>query len=439
MEKLSGFDFQAVRLDRKGKVEDGLEALTAHVKAAGTTDVIVMCHGFRNDENDARALYGEFLKNLGGQLGHAALGGKLAGRKFAVAGALWPSMVFKEADDSGAAMSAGTEAAAAFLRRLKDGLTVKRQKRIETMIKMLKAAAGGDRKAQLKMVASLIALAVELKGGEFAGIAAVAAGALLDSFNAGDQVQVSGPGSGGASVGIPSLDLPAGGGGEAQSLFGKVFGFVPKFLNLTTFLLMFERCGVVGETGLTKAVREVTKARPEVKIHLVGHSLGGRAVTACAKALLAAPKTQADSMLLLQAAYSHYGLSPQKGSHPRGFFRDVIEQGAVKQPVVATHSQHDSVVGFAYTSMAALSLNNARAVGDENSRFGGIGRNGVLDAPETVNLDLKLAGQPYSFETGRIYNLDGSKEVGGKKLIAGHSDIRNANVTWALASLMARA
>ncbi|HNY41366.1 MAG TPA: hypothetical protein PKJ41_13275 [Bryobacteraceae bacterium] len=438
MEKLSGFDFQAVKFDRKGKVEEGLDELIQHVTTAGTTDLVVMCHGFRNDENDARALYGEFLKNLGGQVGHQALGGKLAGRKFAVAGAMWPSMVFKEADDSGVAMSAGTDAAAAVLRRLKEGLTVKRQKRIETMLKMLKAAAGGDRSAQVKMAASLIALVVELKGGEFAGVAAVAAGALIDSFNAGDQVQVNGP-AGGASVGIPSLDAPAGGDGAAQSLFGNVFGFVPKFLNLTTFLLMFERCGVVGETGLAKLVREVKKARPDIKIHLAGHSLGGRAVTACANSLVADPKVQVDSMMLLQAAYSHFGLSPKKAKHPRGFFRDVIEKGAVKQPIVATHSKHDSVVGFAYTSMAALSLNNAKALGDENSQFGGIGRNGVLDAPESVQLDLQLAGQPYTFQSGKIYNLDGSREASGKKLIDSHGDVRNANVTWAFASLLAGA
>lgn len=439
MEKLSGFDFQAVRFDRKGKVEDGLDKLIAHVNTAGTTDVVVMCHGFRNDENDARALYGEFLQNLGGQLGHPALGGKLNGRKIAVAGALWPSMIFKEVDDSGQAMSAGTDAAAAVLRRLKEGLTVKRQQRIESMIKMLKAAAGGDRSAQLKMAASLIALAVELKGGEFAGLAAMAAGALVDSFNAGDQVQVSGPGGGGASVGIPSLDAQVGGEGGAQSLFGKVVGFVPKFLNLTTFLLMFERCGTVGEAGLAKLVREVKKAAPAVKIHLAGHSLGGRAVTACANSLLAAPKVQVDSMMLLQAAYSHFGLSPKKAGHPRGFFRDVVEKGAVKQPILATHSKHDSVVGFAYTSMAALSLNNAKAVGDENSKFGGIGRNGVLDAPESVELDLQTAGQAYNFQPGKIYNLDGSKEVGGRKLIDSHGDVRNANVTWAFASLLAGA
>lgn len=174
--------------------------------------------------------------------------------------------------------------------------------------------------------------------------------------------------SGSAAVGIPDFDGTLGGEGGAQSLFGKVFGFVPKFLNLTTFLLMFHRCGDVGEKGLSEAVRKVKAARPGVRVHLVGHSLGGRAVTACAKALLATPVVQVDSMMLLQAAYSHFGLSqggttPGGVSHPRGFFRDVVEKRAVKGPILATHSKHDAVVGFAYTSMAALSLNNAKAVG----------------------------------------------------------------------------
>lgn len=437
MEKLSGFDFQAVRFDRKGQVEAGLEDLIGHVKEAGTSDVVVMCHGFRNDESDARALYGGFLKNLKPQLGDAAVGGRMKGRKLAVAGAFWPSMVFQEASDAGQAMSAGGDAAAAVLGRLLEGQTVKRQRRIGSMIKLLRAAADGDRKAQLQMVKTLIVLAAELKQGEFAGLGVMAAEALVDSFNAGDQLVVSGPGQGGARVGIPRLEASVGPEGGAQSLFGKVFGFVPKFLNLTTFLLMFERCGVIGEKGLAKVVREVKKARPEVKVHLVGHSLGGRAVTACAKGLTVDPVVQADSMMLLQAAYSHFGLSPKKGSRQRGHFRDVIEKKAVKQPILATHSKHDSVVGFSYTSMAALSLNNARAVGDENSRFGGIGRNGVLQAPESVQLALQVAGQPYSFEAGKIYNLDGSGVVGGKKLIDSHGDVKNANVTWAFASLLA--
>jgi hypothetical protein len=312
------------------------------------------------------------------------------------------------------------------------------------MIAAMGQAREGDEGAQDKMIEELLALARLLPEAEFSGALENAAPeALRKSFEAGDALEVVLPGeSGSAAVGIPDFDAALGGEGGAQSLFGKVFGFVPKFLNLTTFLLMFHRCGDVGEKGLSKAVRKVKAAKPDARIHLAGHSLGGRAVTACAKGLLAEPPVRVDSMLLLQAAYSHFGLS-QGGttargvSHPRGFFRDVVEKGAVLGPILATHSKHDSVVGFAYTSMAALSLNNARAVGDENGMFGGIGRNGVLDTREAEGLELKLAGEAYQFERGKIYNLDGSRKVGDKPLIDSHGDVSNKHVTWAFASLVA--
>ena len=126
----------------------------------------------------------------------------------------------------------------------------------------------------------------------------------------GDTVTVAAPAGGGGAIGIPTLGGGVAGPGEGQGLglFDTAFGFVPKFLNLTTFLLMFHRCGNVGENGMSQVVRRV-KAAANPKIHLVGHSLGGRAVTACAKALLDAPPIQADTMMLLEAADPHFALS----------------------------------------------------------------------------------------------------------------------------------
>src|SRR6185436_2328639 len=141
-----------------------------------------------------------------------------------------------------------------------------------------------------------------------------------------------------------------------------------------------------------------------------------------------APAVQVDSMMMLEAAYSHFGLSAGATTsspikHPRGHFRDVIEQKAVKGPILATHSEHDSVVGLAYTPMAAISLNNAKAIGDENSQFGGIGRNGVLDTAEAERLDLNVAGVAYTFASGKIHNLNGSRKVDDVPLIASHGDV----------------
>ena len=449
METLKGFAFQALEFDGSGKPEGtGIEDLAKHVKDQGTTDVILICHGFRNDANDARALYGAFLETFAANAKHASLDAKLKTRKFAVGGVLWPSMIFPEPDDSqqGAAQSVGaTPEHAKRLESLKPSLNATQRKSIDEMVALL-AQAEKDETAQLALVKHLMSLTKDLPveaANEFqAAFAAADPETVRKSLVAGDAVVVSQPGSGGASVGIPTLGGGgAGTSGQAQSFFGKVFGFVPKFLNLTTFLFMFHRCKAIGENGMSAAVRKLRAASPAVKIHLVGHSLGGRAVSGCALNLLNAPAVKVDTMMLLEAAYSHFGLSPKGPTdgvdHPRGFFCDVIEKQAVRLPILATHSEFDTVVGFAYTAMAAASLNNARAFGDAKSPFGGIGRNGVLGAPNTVNLDLKLPGQAYTLSAGRVINLNGSVKNDGKPLIGNHGDVRNAAVTWAFASLVA--
>lgn len=444
MENIHGFDFQPLQFDRNGNPTSGVEELARHVRDSAATDVVFICHGFRNDENDARALYARFLDTFAGNRARPGVAPQLAPRRFAVGGAFWPSMIFPETNDSqGGAQSAGAETQdRQRLEALKAGLDPQQQARIDDMISLLSAAAG-DQDAQLQMVAHLLSIVQALPsddGNEFhSAFAQASATTLREALLAGDSLDVSPVGAGpGGADGIPGLAVQPALEGGAQSFFGTVFGFVPKFLNLTTFLLMFHRCGEVGEKGISRAVRSVRNLAPNVRVHLVGHSLGGRAVTACARGLLSDPLVQVDSMMLLQAAYSHFGLSQGGAAHPRGFFRDIIERKVVRGPILATHSEHDSVVGFAYTSMAAVSLNNAKAVGDENSRFGGIGRNGVLDTRETVQQELNLPGVPYVFSSGSIHNLNGSRKVQDKPLIASHGDVTSPAVTWAFASLVAQ-
>ena len=437
MEALGQFPFQPVEIDRKGHVTDGLNELVHHLDQNPVTDLIVLCHGFRNDANDARALYKEFLTNLSLQLIHPSLSGKLTGRAFVVVGVFWPSMVFREPNDSGGAMAAGApNDDESRLRRLMEG-TLDAQE-IEKLVQLLPAAKSGDEQAQLKLVRQLLRVAASADDvtGEFPAVKNADPAVLRQSFAHGDTITATAPGAGGGGApGIPTLN-PGPAAGGAQSFFGNVLGFVPKFLNLTTFLVMFGRCGRVGEAGLSRVVREAKAAKPSLRVHLVGHSLGGRAVTACANALIQKSPLVIDSMMLLQAAYSHFGLGPGIDGAPKGHFRDVIDKKAVRLPILATHSQHDSVVGFAYTSMAAISLNNSKAIGDENSQFGGVGRNGVLKTPESVKQDLLVEGNTYSFPPDHLYNLDGSRIVNGVELIKSHGDIRNKHVTWAFASLL---
>jgi hypothetical protein len=195
---------------------------------------------------------------------------------------------------------------------------------------------------------------------------------------------------------------------------------------------MKNRAGVVGENGVARAVRDLKASIPSIRIHLVGHSLGGRLVAGCAKSIAQSPMVQPDSLTLLEAAFSHFGFSANNGKGETGFFRDVIQKGVVKGPLIATFSAQDSVVGTVYAVASRLAGDNLKAVGDANDPFGGIGRNGAQKTAEAVVEKLHAAGSAYRFTLGKIVNLDGS---GG--LIKDHGDVTNPDVTYAFASAVA--
>jgi pimeloyl-ACP methyl ester carboxylesterase len=196
---------------------------------------------------------------------------------------------------------------------------------------------------------------------------------------------------------------------------------------------MKERSGTVGATGVAKAVRELRERCSRVRIHLVGHSLGARLMAACAKALCSAPKLELDSLTLLEAAFSHFGFSPNNGHDKPGFFREVVDGQVVKGVFVSTFSAEDSVVGNAYAIMSRLARDNTREIGDAGDEFGGLGRNGPLKTVEVATFKLNAPGVPYELKEHVINNLDGS---GG--LIKNHGDVTNDAVTYAFASALAR-
>jgi hypothetical protein len=156
-------------------------------------------------------------------------------------------------------------------------------------------------------------------------------------------------------------------------------------------------------------------------------------MAACAKALCDPPKVQPDSLTLLEAAFSHFGFSPDNGHGNAGFFRDVIVKHIVKGPFVSTFSAQDTVVGKAYSIMSRIAGDNTREIGDASDEFGGIGRNGPLKTTEVASSPLHSPGTAYNYQIGVINNLDGS---GG--LIKDHSDVTSEAVTYAFASAVAR-
>ena len=418
MQTIEGFDFFPLVFDKDGRIEGGNEfdAFVAHAGAGPATDAVFIAHGFRNDVTEATGLYTDFLRNFRAHLARPQFQ-DVAARRFVIAGIYWPSKAFREAFGESEEGTRGLQNptlamadAKQQLEELKLDATPAQRRSLDKAAKLLPKLEG-DPQAQDAFVELVLS---------------VLSRASLDKTEGLPQIR----GRSGSEL-LASLDAPAAEG--TRGLFGSIAGRVGTFLNLTTWYVMKERSGTVGEKGVAPAVRALRKSVPDIRVHLVGHSLGGRLMAACAKALGVRPRLQPDSLMLLEAAFSHYGFSPDNGRGTAGFFRDVIDKKIVKGPFVSTFSAEDTVVGKAYAISSRLARDNSRAIGDASDEFGGIGRNGALKTVEVATSPLTAPGQPYDYKLGVINNLDGS---GG--LIKNHGDVTNAAVTFAFASAVAR-
>jgi len=449
MQTIEDLDFFHLSFDKDGALQSTaeLDAMKQHFNSAAATDVIFIAHGFRNDEQEATSLYTNFLKTFRFHRAQPEFRAAFAARKIVVAGVFWPSKAFREAFPE-SAEGGGVQG-------LADD-TIEREQVRKQLLDLRDHDARPDVRPKIDRAIALLPTLENNPDAQDEFVALVLTlldGSAIDATEGLDQVRAK-PGSEllgrlGAPVilptsrddddegGVSSFEgTGAGGDGGVQGLggfFQSIAGRVGQFLNLTTWYMMKDRSGIVGANGVAKAVRDVKASRPAIKIHLVGHSLGGRLMASCAKALCTSPRLQPDSMTLLEAAFSHYGFSADNGDGVPGFFRDVVAQKIVKGPLISTFSFQDTVVGNAYAITSRLAGDNTKAIGDAKDPFGGIGRNGTQKTKEAVNDVLHAAGKPYAFAADVVNNLDGS---GG--LITNHSDVTNTNVTYAFTSAMAR-
>lgn len=403
MEQLHGFAFVPLRFDANGRLTS--PDTWTELKQQNATDVILLAHGFRNDEADARELYGGFLRTFRENLERV----DLSQRTFVVGGVLWPSKSFRES--FGSVQSLDDEASARQqLEELKQEISGPQRLKLaeaEALLPQLE----DDPENQDRFVDLVLSTLAFTDLGREEGLQQIRAqvgSELLDKLRFPVILPTEQDDSEGGALGIGSFA-------------GSIFGRVGQFLNMTTWYLMKERSGIVGANGVAQCVRELKQ-----RVHLVGHSLGGRLMASCAKSLAQNPKTQVDSLMLLQAAFSHFGLSAG------GYFCDILDAHVVKGPLVTTFSFQDTVVGLAYAIASRLAGDNVKAIGDRNDPFGGIGRNGPVNLVEAVEDRLHAPGAIYSFRPGVVLSLDGS---GG--LIREHGDVTNAHVTYAFASAVA--
>lgn len=439
MSSIKGIPYLEAKFDKKGAATNVVSL------PAGTTDVFVIAHGWRNDEQDAAKLYTEFFTGFGDpKIVKPAL---LAGKKCAIIGVFWPSKNF---DGLVAAQGAGTAGNAA---AIGDAVSDPESRaKLVQQIEDLRQSGIFEESAEIQTLTDAQALVPDLDTKPSARAAFIEhLRSLMDRSAANKEdasdifltidpddlfkrlnipasaVDTSIPRTGRALAFAPATGTI--GTGQAAGLLDILKGAPAAGSNAVSYLsyyMMKERSGTVGAKGVAPLIDRLA---PGVeRIHLIGHSFGGRLVAAAA---LASQNNKLQSMTLLQAAFSHNGFSP--AGLMNGFFRQVIEKKRIRGPILATHTKNDTAVGVAYPLASRLSGTVAAALGDESDKYGGIGRNGAqkMNAGEVTIAMLLPGGGTYQFSPGKIHNLQADA------FIKNHGDVTGGEVVAALAQAIA--
>jgi alpha/beta hydrolase fold len=437
MAEVAGFPYFELQFDKQGRVfdPDELQQAVTFLGQGVITDLFVISHGWNNDMADARALYRELLARMRDVID----GGKAptGARKFAVLAVLWPSKKFADEEliPTGAA-SVGSPVTAAVVTKQLDALKgVFDNPNADTILAQAKQlvpqleTSPAARAQFADLVRSLPGSKTGATEDASDRFFKLAGGELMDHLAKPASAAPPRPGSAGGTAGLRAG--PGGGAAGLGSFFSGIFSSARNLLNFTTYYQMKERAGLVGRTGASEALRKIRAQAPNLKVHLIGHSFGGRLVTAVALGPGGQPAQKFASMTLLQAAFSHNGFAEKFDGTHDGFFRGVVSGHRVSGPVLITCTANDVAVGLAYPLASLIAGQNASGIGDANDPFGGIGRNGAQHTPEADAGTLVAVGSAYSFEAGKLYNLTADA------VIKGHSDICKPEVAYAVLKAVA--
>ncbi|BCL31719.1 serine-threonine protein kinase [Streptomyces aurantiacus] len=431
--------------DVNGKQRD---RLLREVVERGVKDLIVFAHGWNNDRSAATRLYSRFFEPIPALAPNARLG---------YVGVIWPSMRFSDEPipdferavtevtevSVGSALDKGTRSA--LLRAFPGRATL-----IDQIARMLDRQPDGD--AALEEYGRLVRLLVELRpeapGAAFAAdtsseseegspsdpemfvgdtaemcrefaraLAEAKAEAEATTEDAAGTAAGAGPGDERPRAGAAAADIPQAWDGAHE------------LLRQATYFAMKRRAGAVGERGLGRTVGRLAQAAPGVRVHLVGHSFGGRLVSFALRGLPKGVRT-VKSVTLLQAAFSHYAFAARLPHETRsgGVLRG--HQERIDGPLVCCFSRFDSALGTVYPLASRTAGDDRTAAGFGlprllGARWGALGHDGVQAVSGTKAFTLADALRARAtLPASGCVNIDASAVVRHGGLPAGaHSDI----------------
>ncbi len=416
--------YAEVEFDEKGAIVSPKQVSEARklIGGEGATDVLVVSHGWNSTHRDARAMYDRLIDSIVAVRPSVA---GATGRRFVVVGVLWPSIQWAPPENDGAGASVGGSAAnleAELVRQVPDP---ERRGKLIALVPELETSSAARREFVELLRTELPDGATDDDDPDSAPQALRDADpeTVLDAAaGAGEDDAAPAAVGGAASIGPEGVDpLDAAGGGAGFSM-SDIFDGARNVLNAMTYFTMKDRAGVVGEKGVAKLLESLHADGGDARLHLVGHSFGGRAVTAAALATSA----PVSSMSLLQAAYSHYGMAQGwDGAHKNGVFWRVPEK--IDGPVIITFTKNDKAVGLAYPVASRIAQQIGAGLGDAGDKYGGIGRNGALKTPAALaTVPLQSVGGRYTFQRGKVSSLNSDE------FVKGHGDVTGQEVAYAI-------
>ncbi|MFC7866940.1 serine-threonine protein kinase [Streptomyces murinus] len=385
--------------------------LLAQVTEQGVRDLVVFAHGWNEDRSAATALYRRFFAPFPGLAAKAHLG---------YVGVVWPSMRFSDEPIPDFPRSVvATEAAPgpALDQDTRRGLLVAFPDRadvIDQLARLLDQRPDGD--AGLTEFGRLVRLLLN-------GAESTAADTDEDGEPA---VFTEEPTTACAEFAGALAAVAAPGGTEGFSLPNPWEG-AKELLRQAAYYQMKGRAGTIGEHGLGPLLGKLAAKAPGVRVHLVGHSFGGR-LAAFALRGLPGQARPVKSLTLLEGAFSHYVFADRlpDDPHKSGALKD--QQRRIDGPLVCCHSHFDAALGTFYPLASRLAGDDRSCLGNEiaavlGPRWGALGHDGVQAVPGTAQLDLAgaLAGR---LPASGCVNVDAAAVVrrGGPPAGA-HSDI----------------
>lgn len=286
MEQLSGLAYFPVQFTKDAGVHNQAEvtALKEFLRRGTTTDLLVISHGWNNNMDEAKELYARFFANLRALIDAGTVAG-LANRTWAIMGVLWPSKKFEEKEliPSGAA-GVDSIGGMAVLKAKLDGLkgvfdspqADRTLDELQKLLPKLEDSASAQREF-VEKVRSLLVLkkTVDKEDGSELFFKVPAGEVLGKLRNPVSLTTARAPMNAGGAAAIGT-----GGAAGIGEFFSGLWSGVRNLLNYTTYYQMKERAGLVGANGVNPILRALKADNAGLKVHLIGHSFGGRLVTA---------------------------------------------------------------------------------------------------------------------------------------------------------------